>query len=53
MKQWLTQYDYRTPLSIWTFVAAGDGAILLTLITVSYQSIRAAKANPVDSLRSE
>ena len=53
MKQWLTQYDYRVNLSVWTFVAAAVGAILLTLITVSYQSIRAARANPVDSLRSE
>jgi putative ABC transport system permease protein len=53
MSQWLTQYEYHTPLSMWTFIAAGVGAIALTLMTVSYQSIRAARANPVDSLRSE
>jgi putative ABC transport system permease protein len=53
MKQWLQQYNYQTPLSGWIFVAAAVGAVLLTLITVSFQAIRAAKANPVDSLRSE
>ncbi len=53
MKQWLTQYDYRISVSVWTCVAAGFGAVVLTLLTVSYQSIRAARANPVNSLRSE
>jgi putative ABC transport system permease protein len=53
MKQWLEQFDYRTPTSVWMFVAASSGAVSLTLITVSYQAIRAAKANPVNSLRSE
>jgi putative ABC transport system permease protein len=53
MDLWLTQFQYRMPLSAWILVAAGLGAIALTLITVSYQSIRAATANPVDSLRSE
>jgi putative ABC transport system permease protein len=50
---WLQQYSYRTPVSVWTFVGAGSGAVLLTLITVSFQSIKAAKTNPVNSLRSE
>lgn len=53
MQQWLEQYSYRTELSIWMFIGAGAGAVILTLITVSFQSIRAAKANPVNSLRSE
>lgn len=53
MNEWLTQYKYHTPLSMLTFIAAGLAAIVLTLITVSYQSIRAATANPVESLRSE
>lgn len=53
MKQWLSQYSYSTPLSVWIFVLSAAGAITLTLITVSYQAIRAAQANPVKSLRSE
>jgi putative ABC transport system permease protein len=53
MKQWLSRFSYQAKLSVWLFVGAGFGAVLLTLITVSYQAIRAAKANPVDSLRSE
>lgn len=50
---WLKQYDYKTPLSIWIFVASGVGALAITLITVSFQSVKAALANPVKSLRSE
>lgn len=53
MRQWLEQYSYQTPLSVWIFIGSGVGAVALTLITVSYQAIRAAKANPVKSLRSE
>ncbi len=53
MHSWLQQYTYRTGLGWWVFAAAGIGALLITLLTVSYQSIRAALANPVKSLRSE
>ncbi|WKN41405.1 ABC transporter permease [Tunicatimonas pelagia] len=53
MQHWLQQYDYRIELSWWVFTAAGLGALLLTLATVSYQTIKAALANPVKSLRSE
>jgi ABC-type antimicrobial peptide transport system permease subunit len=52
-KDWLRQYDYKTALSAWVFIASGAGALIITLITVSFQSIRAALANPVRSLRSE
>ncbi len=51
--QWLQQYDYRTTISWWVFAVTGMGALVITLLTVSYQSIAAAMANPVDSLRSE
>ena len=53
LHQWLQNYTYHTPISWWIFVAAGVGAILITLITVSFQSIKAALMNPVKSLRSE
>ena len=50
---WLEKYNYRTELSWWVFAAAGGGALVITLLTVSYQAIRAALMNPVKSLRSE
>jgi len=50
---WLEAYQYRTALSWWIFLVAGLGVLLLTLLTVSVQSIKAAIANPVNSLRSE
>jgi putative ABC transport system permease protein len=53
LHQWLQQYDYRTPMSWWAFAAASGGALVITLLTVSYQAVRAALANPVKSLRSE
>jgi putative ABC transport system permease protein len=51
--RWLQQYDYRTTLSWWTFGAAVIGAVVITLLTVSFQAIKASTANPVNSLRSE
>ncbi len=53
LSKWLENFSYRTEISIWTFVAAAAGAVVLTLLTVSYQAVRAALANPVRSLRSE
>jgi putative ABC transport system permease protein len=53
MNKWLQNYEYHTPLSWWIFAAAGAGTLLITLATVSYQSIKAALMNPVKSLRSE
>ncbi len=53
MNQWLQRYEYRTTISWWIFAVAGSGALLVTLLTVSYQAIKAALANPVKSLRSE
>lgn len=53
MHNWLQNYQYRTGISLWVFVAAGLGAILITLLTVSYQSIKAALANPTKSLKAE
>ena len=53
LNNWLKQYDYRTTISFWIFIASGVGALAITLITVSFQAIKAALANPVKSLRTE
>ena len=53
MHKWLLNYSYRAELSWWIFASAAIGAMLMTILTVSYQSIRAALANPVRNLRSE
>jgi ABC-type antimicrobial peptide transport system permease subunit len=53
LSRWLAQYTYRTTLAWWIFAGAGGAALLITLLTVSYQAIKAALANPVKSLRSE
>jgi ABC-type antimicrobial peptide transport system permease subunit len=51
--EWLKSFAYRTELSWWVLVITGGLALLIALLTVSFQSIRAALANPVHSLRSE
>ncbi|WP_153800067.1 ABC transporter permease [Foetidibacter luteolus] len=53
MHGWLQKYTYRTDISWWVFAATALGALLVTLLTVSFQSIKAALMNPVKSLRSE
>ena len=53
MHDWLQNYEYRIKISWWIFLAAGISAILIALITISFQSIKAAIANPVKSLRTE
>jgi len=53
MDDWLRDYPYRINLSWWIFLAGGIGAIIIALITVSFQAIKAAIANPVKSLRTE
>jgi ABC-type antimicrobial peptide transport system permease subunit len=53
MHSWLQNYHYRAEISWWIFALAGLGALLITLLTVSYQSIRAATSDPVKSLRTE
>jgi len=53
MNNWIHQYTYHTDISWWIFIAAGCGALIITLLTVSFQAIKAAIANPVKSLRTE
>lgn len=53
MSRWLDNFAYRTPISPWIFAAAGGLSLLLSILTVSWQSIRVGLADPVASLRSE
>jgi putative ABC transport system permease protein len=53
MHNWLQHYTYRTDISWWIFAVTAAGAIVITILTVSYQSIKAALANPVKSLKTE
>lgn len=53
LSDWLQKYDYKTEISLWVFSISGLGAITITLLTVSYQAIKAALMSPVNSLRSE
>jgi ABC-type antimicrobial peptide transport system permease subunit len=53
MSNWIEKYDYHTEILMWPFVVTGIGVLTITLLTVSYQSIKTSLANPVDSLRSE
>jgi ABC-type antimicrobial peptide transport system permease subunit len=53
VKKWLSEFAYKTDLSLWVFVMAGVLAFLVAFFTVSWQSWKAARKNPVDSLRYE
>ena len=53
MQKWLLNYEYHIHISAWVFIITGITAMFTTLITVSYQAIKAAMANPVRSLRTE
>jgi putative ABC transport system permease protein len=53
MHYWLNGFAYRITIQLWIFALAGVAAVLIALITVSFQSVKAALANPVESLRSE
>ncbi|ACT96059.1 FtsX-like permease family protein [Dyadobacter fermentans] len=53
MSEWLKNYQYRTEISWWIFVLAAAGALVLTLVTVSYQAVKAAWLDPIKSLKTE
>ena len=53
MQRWLQDFAYRVELGPGAFLLAGAGALALALLTVSYQALRAAQANPAEALRSE
>ena len=53
MNKWLQNFAYRTHTGVVSFLLSGGTALLIAYLTVSYQSIKSARANPVDSLRYE
>jgi putative ABC transport system permease protein len=53
MDQWLSGFAYRIPIHFIVFIYAGAAALIIALLTVSFESIKAASANPVNSLRTE
>jgi len=53
MKNWLKNFAYQTSINVWVFLMTGALALAITLLTVSYQSIRAALSNPADAIKYE
>jgi len=53
MNEWLKSFAYRINIGVWAFVLSGLLAVGIALGTVSYQALKAARANPIDSLRYE
>jgi putative ABC transport system permease protein len=53
MQKWLQGFEYKTPLNIAPFIYAGLSALIIALVTISYESLRAANADPAKTLRNE
>jgi putative ABC transport system permease protein len=53
MNKWLQDFAYRIEINLWIFILSGTIALMIALVTVSYQAFKAAITNPVESLRSE
>jgi len=53
LQNWLQKYQYRVSIGPWVFIAAAIAAVIITIVTISFQAIKAAVANPVKSLRTE
>ncbi|MXV51467.1 FtsX-like permease family protein [Pedobacter sp. HMF7647] len=53
MNKWLQDFAYKITISWWIFLLAGMGSIVISIVTVSFQAVKAALANPVNSLRAE
>jgi F0F1-type ATP synthase assembly protein I len=53
LKGWLQNYDYRISITPWVFIIATVMGLIITLLTVSFQAIKAAVSNPVKNLRTE
>jgi putative ABC transport system permease protein len=53
MNKWLDDFAFRIDIQLWSFITAALASILIALMTISYQSIKAAMSNPIKSLRYE
>ena len=53
MNKWLQYYAYRIDLNLWIFVLSGLIALIVAFITISFQTVKAAHTNPVDTLKYE
>jgi putative ABC transport system permease protein len=53
MNQWLQSFVYRTTMQWWIFACCGIAAVAIALLTIGYQALRAATANPADTLRAD
>lgn len=53
VEEWLNDFAYRTPIDLWVFVVAIFGALAIAIFTISYQSLKAAYRNPVETLKDE
>jgi putative ABC transport system permease protein len=53
MNKWLHNFAYQMSLNVWIFIFSGLAALMIALLTVSYQVIKVATVSPVDSLRYE
>ena len=51
--RWLLSFAYKTPVSWWIFALSGMSALVIIILSISYQTIKAAVANPADTLRYE
>lgn len=53
MNQWLQAFAYREPINWIVFAIAGAGAFIIAIVAIGYQAVKAATANPIESLRNE
>ena len=53
MNEWLQEFSYRTKIEWWMFFAAGGMAVIAAVITIGFQAIKSALANPVKALKTE
>jgi hypothetical protein len=53
MNSWLSNFAYRVDMSVTLFILTGAAALVISMLTICFQSIRAALANPANSLRSD
>jgi len=53
MHRWMDNFAYHITLDWWIFIIAGSSALLVSFITISFQTVKAAVTNPIDSLRDE